>query len=216
MSASSRLAALLLLLGAPAARAERLDAAQLPPERGVYLGVRAAYAFPLGRFDNGPDKPYLSDLFSSAVPLQLDLGYRITPHLRVGLYAMYAPVQTSSFCEEGVCSGSSKRVGLSAEYHLLPYDKVDGWAGLGVGREWTRFSAGNVQADYSGLEWLLLQAGVDFRVQPRVVLGPHFGWTFAHYSKLEARVGSGTGSEAIRQRALHGWMMFGARAQVAF
>lgn len=216
MSALPRLAALCLLLGALSAAAGQLEQSQLPPERGVYLGVRAAYAFPLGRFDNGPDKAYLADIFSSAIPLQLDLGYRFTPHLRAGVYAVRAPVQTSSFCEEGRCSGGSTRVGVSAEYHMRPYDRVDGWAGLGVGHEWTHYAVGNVEGHYSGFEWMVLQTGADFRVQPRLVLGPYFSWTFSHYSKLEARVGTGTGSESIRQRALHGWMMFGARAQVAF
>jgi outer membrane protein W len=213
MSRLVRLPALLLTF-LLAARADALEPEQLPSERGLYVGIRAGYAFPLGRFDNGPERTYLSQVYSSAVPLQVDLGYRITPHVRAGLYAMYAPVQMSSFCP-GACSAKSLRLGVSGEFHLLPSNRTDPWAGLGVGYERSSFKVGDVEARYSGLEWMVLQAGADYRVGPKLTLGPTFTWTFANYSTLRARVGSGTGEESIRQRALHSWMMFGARAQLS-
>lgn len=220
MSDLSRLAPLLLLLALPAA-ADQLETEELPPEHGPYAGVRLSYAFPLGRFHNGEDEPYLGSTYDSAIPLQLELGWRFNPHVRAGVYGTYALVQPNSFCPDALdCRASSVRVGVSAEYHVMPLHRTDAWVGVGAGYEQSTFglTQKGVEAEstYSGLEFFALQAGADYRVARHLTLGPAFTWTFARYSTLDVRLGSGTGSETVQKRALHGWMMFGVRAQAAF
>ncbi|MBF5041785.1 hypothetical protein FGE12_05240 [Aggregicoccus sp. 17bor-14] len=217
MSDLSRLACLSLLLALPAA-ADQLEPSQLPPERGVYVGARASYGFPLGRFNAKPDQTFLSDSYDGSLPLQLDLGYRFNRYVRAGAYASYALVKPSSFCVD--CRASSVRYGVSAELHVTPEMSTDAWAGLSAGYEQsallTTQKGTEVESRYTGLELFALQGGADYRLAPNWSLGPTLTWTFARYSTLHARIGDGQGSESVQNRALHCWMMFGARVQAAF
>jgi hypothetical protein len=74
----------------------------------------------------------------------------------------------------------------------------------------------DVETRYRGFEWLGASVGADYRVLPRLTLGPSLTWTFARYGSRESRLGTGSGTEQLAHPALHCWALLGARAQWAF
>nr|AYM52797.1 hypothetical protein [Simulacricoccus ruber] len=216
---------LLLLLLAPAPlRAQQQEAQRKEPpalSAGPYVGVQLGFGLPLGRFEQGEDGGYLSEVYDSALPVQLDVGYRFGPHLRAGAYATYARLATHGFCPGGLqCSARLLRFGLVGEYHFAPRRPLHGWVGLGLGHERSGVRiAGrgvDVETRYQGLEWLGVSAGADYRLFRALTIGPALTWTFGRYGSRSSRLGSGSGAEALPRPALHCWVLLGARAQWAF
>jgi hypothetical protein len=207
----------LLLAAAGAAAAEPAPL----PDTGVYVGVRAGIGAAVGHVERGEEARAVSELFDFALPLHLDLGYRFSPALRVGVYAMYAPLSTHTFCPAGLsCRASSVRLGVAGEYHLATRRRLHGWVGLGLGyeRSGVEISGGGVDVEtrYGGAEWLGLSVGADYRLWSRLSIGPALTWTFARYLTRTSRLGTGAGSEAIGSPALHSWALVGARANWEF
>ncbi|MBF5041784.1 hypothetical protein FGE12_05235 [Aggregicoccus sp. 17bor-14] len=208
-----------------AAGASEPDAAPsappLPPERGAYANLRLGLGVPLGRFERGAERRALSDVYDFAVPAQLDVGYRFSPALRAGVYFMYAPLSTHTYCPAGLkCRAEGLRAGLAGEYHLAARRRLHGWVGLGLGyeRSSVRISGHgvDVETQHAGLEWLGASLGGDYRLTPRLSLGPALTWTFGRYASRAARLGTGSGSVSVQSPALHCWVLFGARVGWAF
>ena len=220
------LPALMLLAPVRAGAAEQADAAAsaaspLPPERGAYANLRLGFGVPLGRFERGAERRALSDVYDFALPVQLDVGYRFSPALRAGVYLMYAPLSTHTYCPAGLhCRAEGLRAGLAGEYHLAARHRLHGWVGLGLGyeRSSVRISGRGVDVEttHAGLEWLGASLGADYRLAPRLSLGPALTWTFGRYASRAARLGTGSGSEPVQSPALHCWVLFGARVGWAF
>jgi outer membrane protein W len=177
------------------------------------IGARLGFAPAMG--DAAKDEP-LKDLVNSQVPLQLDAMYRVSPQLSAGLYFSYGFGQLNSdfadFCDyfEVDCSARSMRVGVQAHYafgsqsqQFLP------WAGAGLGMEWmtVKASAGGTSEsiDVSGLEFLNLQAGADYRVSDQFSIGPYLQFSVGQYSKVDG--------ESISEKAMHQWFGFGLRGK---
>lgn len=209
------LAALLLPSAVAAGEPEPL------PDTGPYVGVRAGFGLPLGRIESSGEARRLSEVFDYALPLQLDLGYRFGPSLRAGVYALYAPLSTHTFCPAGLrCQASGVRLGVAGEYHVAARERLHGWVGLGLGYERSGVSISgsgvDVETHYSGVEWVGVSVGADYRLWQRLSIGPALTWTFGHYATRSSRLGTGSGSERLRDPALHSWALVGARAHWAF
>jgi hypothetical protein len=201
---------------------------------GFELGARLGYGIPMGKIDDDSD---LSDGVTGMIPLQLDLGYRVSPAFSIGGYVMYgvgfAGDDISELCDRaddvpGVdisCTARDVRLGIQAQYHFLPKKKLDPWVGLGLGYEWLTLgvdgSGGGMQIDMSstgkGFEFINLQGGLDFKVAPGLALGPFLSFSIAQYSSFSVSCsgnacgGITTQSRDIDDKAVHQWLMLGVR-----
>jgi hypothetical protein len=155
----------------------------------------------------------MSDAYSGALPIQLDVGYKVIPELLVGGYLSYGPAFVASdACPNGVdCSASQFRVGLQGQYHLSPAGSIDPWLGLGIGWEnlATSSTALGVTTDssVSGYEFLNLQGGADFKLTDAVKLGPFVNFSLGQYSTAPA----GDVSADIPNTAMHQWLTIGVK-----
>jgi hypothetical protein len=182
MRASVALAAILTGLHAaafaPLARAD--DAPDEPPvhdesprERlGPQAGLRVAYTDGLGVIYQGLN---LSDASAGALPIVLDVGWRVRPELYVGVYGQYAPVFLKTYpqtCPSGwSCTAEDWRVGIEVDYHFLPRVLLDPYVGVGAGYEilHTRLQGNTIVQASNGS---LVPAHIDETLVDR-------GWEFA-------------------------------------
>ena len=177
------------------------------------LGLRLGFAPAAG--DAAKDEP-LKDVISSQIPIQLDAMYKITPDLSAGLYFSYGIVQLSSdekdACDAfGVsCSASNTRLGIQAAYAFNQVSpQFVPWAGVGLGYEWLteKIALGGVSASQTatGFEFLNLQVGGDYKVNPKFAVGPYAQLSIGQYSEVE--------SESITDKGVHEWFGFGVRGK---
>jgi hypothetical protein len=211
--------------------------AEQPDERRFELGLRTGYGLPLGRYagvrqigsTRQDDVNALSDDAYGAIPLWLDLGFRLTPHLVLGVYNMVGLVLPRSGaasdplgggCPEGLdCFAIGVRFGAQAQYHFQPGAELDPWLGLGLGYEWiTSHVEGqvfgipiDVVTDHSGLELLHLQGGVDLRLAPALSLGPFASVSAMQYASCSAKLDGDDSECRLPDKAWHGWLVLGVR-----
>jgi outer membrane protein W len=149
----------------------------------------------------------MSDGVSGQIPIWIDAGYMVTPNILVGLYGQYGFVQTKNCPAGASCSAHDFRIGVQGQYHLMPTESADPWLGLGVGYEslGTSFSGGGASIDTSttGLEFLNLQGGADFKLADAFALGPFLSFSLGEYS-------STTGG-SIDKKAMHEWLTLGVK-----
>ena len=187
-----------------------------PPDTGFSLGARLGYALPLGSASHASP---LNKELSGGIPIVLDGGYRVTPHVYIGLYFQFAPTFVSSdVCPSPAsCSAKDIRFGFNARYHVSPKEKMDPWGGVGIGYEWASVSstAGGRSSDssLSGFEFLNLQVGIDFKATPRFRVGPMLGLSVAQYSSGSTTSGGTTVSADIQEKTFHEWLFLGLRGQ---
>lgn len=185
----------------------------LASQAQVSLGLRLGYAPAGGDVANGVA---MSDYtVKSQIPVQFDLAYRISPSISLGGYLSYGIAQADfPGCDVADCSGSVFRLGLQGFY---TFSQVTGtfvpWLGLGFGWE----SASDTQelggekfeSNYSGFEFLNLQAGGDFKVTEKLSVGPYAMVSFGSYTSYE----EGDQSGDITNTGTHEWYGFGIRGK---
>jgi hypothetical protein len=199
-------------------------------DTGFEVGLRLGYGIPLGN-TSGNEK--LSDGIGGQVPIIIDLGYRVIPNLFVGLYGQYGfswvGGNVSDACDmssEISCSAHDIRLGVEAQFHFLPRQKLDPWVGLGVGYEWMGISVegGGVKVSMTphGFEFVNLQAGLDILVAEHFYLGPFLSLSIAQYSDMSVDCSAGSvlcnqfgAGGTIQDKALHEWLMLGVRGAFA-
>ncbi len=191
----------------------------------LHVGFRVGYGIPIGESDE--DHP-LGDTYLAKIPLWLDLGFKVTPNVLVGLYGQYAyALMASGVCsDDDRCSGDVFRFGVQAQYDVSPEDDLSPWIGLGIGYEVARGRgpvdyplmgrrAARTNARLSGFEFLNLQGGVNFRVGSGFALGPFVSLSTGQYDACNVEV-EGEDQECDLERdlgakSLHQWVVFGAR-----
>jgi hypothetical protein len=177
---------------------------------GLELGARLGYGLPLG--DAMKDNS-LNDGVSGQVPIWIDVGYRINESIFVGAYAQYGFTFVKD-CPDGVdCSANDIRFGVQGQYHFMPGESFDVWAGLGIGYEMlnVKMEAGGVEAksNYKGFEFANLQVGGDFEVADGIGVGPFLSFSLGQYSKAKIDAVGFDGS--IDDKGLHEWLVIGVR-----
>lgn len=191
------------------------------PTSGLEVGARVGYGIPMGNATgaaSGGQSTALGDVFSSMIPIQIDALYMINPNIRVGAYFQYGLLSVSDKFEKGVCSTSGVscsfhdlRFGIQAHYHLMPEQTIDPWVGLGIGMESASgsLSAGGQSQDasLSGLEFVNLQVGADYKVMPNLGVGPFAQFSLGQYSSQT--IGNQSGD--IQNKAMHEWLVLGVR-----
>jgi hypothetical protein len=201
------------------------------PGTGFETGLRVGYAVPLGNIVGGNDDDRgLDNAIKGAVPIWVDLGYRVLPELFVGLYGQYGfGFSGDTFgdnCEESDtnCSASTLRLGLELHYHPVPKSVANPWVGLGLGYEWLTIGIERGSRELSftvhGFELLNLQAGLDFKVTDNFYLGPALSFSLGQFSEVSASCSGGDADDCaedpeIEEKAVHEWLVLAVRGAYA-
>jgi hypothetical protein len=185
-----------------------------------HLGLRTGYSLPMGMAQSadtaaGIGEVVLSELTSGAVPLVLDMGYRVIPNLMLGLYGQYGYVllkENDNGCPSGAdCSAAQYRFGIEGRYDLTPEKSLRPWFGLGIGYEILRgsgsFSGFEFSRSYSGIELVNVQAGVDFSLSKNMALGPYAQLAIGRFSDRESDDPLGGTSQDVD--GTHEWLTLG-------
>lgn len=214
------------VLFAPAARAQPI-AVTTPAEpaaaRGrLLVGVRAGWALAQGDLEKGAP---LDDLVGSAIPISLEVSWKLGGHLAVGAIASYGFGAVASKLDSdckffgSTCTVRDYRVGLQAAWDFLPRGRLDPWVGLGIGYEWLQETQENgglkATLTYRGFDWVNVQGGLDFRFGA-LGLGPYLSWDYAVFSSMKLVQPGGTQSQSVASTASHGWLGGGVRVFYAF
>ncbi|MCY1001921.1 outer membrane beta-barrel protein [Myxococcus sp. MISCRS1] len=206
--------------------------------KGFALGLRAGFAVPYGDLAGNPngegDGAPVGDLVSSVIPLELNAGYFFNKNFYLGAFFQYGlgSLNTEEVAGEedpcsvdGVsCSASQLRFGVNAAYHFDATPLVDPWVGVGIGYEIlnTKISLEllgeelSVKTSVKGFEFVSAQGGVDFRISPKFSVGPYITATVGQYSSASLSDGEDEESQDIEEKAIHGWINGGVRAQFRF
>jgi hypothetical protein len=191
----------------PATRVEQKDIAL--SRRGIAMALRSGWGIPQGQSVSGED---LAAASIGIVPVWLDLGYRFTDSLLVGIYAQYA-FGVVRHCPGGLpCNASDLRFGFQAQWHFGARDSVDHWVGLGTGFEIYDQDVAGMTARFGGYEFVNLQGGEDFSLGRRFGLGPFVTWTLGQFTGVQRGPSDSRLQEFdIAKRALHSWVIIGLR-----
>lgn len=200
------------------------------------LGVRLGYGGASG--DAYKDKvtgeaAKMSDGISSQVPVQLDAMFAVTPQIRLGGYLSYGFARIGGTLKDtcdlgGVdCSTSEVRLGIQGTYAFtMVSPKFVPWAGLGIGYEWSSYTAEatgvKVETSLSGFEFATLQIGGDYKVNPLFSVGPYLTYSFAQYSGGQQKLSiAGQPTETLNfsdsnDTAMHSWWSIGIAGKFDF
>ncbi len=169
------------------------------------LGLRLGYGFSMG--DAMKDFG-MSDYVGSQIPIQLDAMYKLSPEFALGAYFSYGFAQPSGFgsdvCDApgADCSVSNMRLGVQGTYSFTKASpSFVPWLGLGIGWENSSFDSGGGAADTSGWEYLNLQGGANWKVNPAFAVGPYVMYSIGQYGSVEGN--------DIPNKAMHEWLSLG-------
>lgn len=184
------------------------------PEAAVGLGARIGYAFGTGEVaGDSLGTTDMSDYTKAQIPIQVDLMFQLMPGLAVGPYFSYGFGRTGGDLDRECsftgrdCSTSVTRLGAQLTYTLPP--PLPFWFGAGLGYEWNKVDTdGGGELTVRGVEWLNLQAGVDFLASPVFRFGPFVMLSLGRYDEGEF---SGFGSADIEDKKMHQWIQIGVR-----
>jgi hypothetical protein len=178
---------------------------------GLRVGFSSGYALPVGSTFKGSGD--LSDTIAGQVPLRFDIGYRVERHVTIGGsvdLGLIVPRACSS-ASGASCSGTDVRLGAMIAFELWPTRLFDPWLAVGAGFESlhvTRALDGE-QLDLSARGFVLLDAefGADFRLSPRMRIGPVLEATLSRYTRLDVNGAPTTDFDPV----LHEWVSLGVR-----
>jgi len=184
-------------------------------EGKIQLGLRFGYAVPVGNVY--PEETFnfgagvipglkLSTIAADQVPIGLDVGYMVTPHILLGTYGQYG-VNTHNWSNCDGCTAHDLHLGLQAQYHFDRDRVVDPWFGLGAGYESLAVTQAGEDRSFQGWQLLTLQGGVDFRTTHALTIGPFASVSFDEY----VRQSRGGDSFGVHPKAIHEWITFGVK-----
>jgi hypothetical protein len=158
-----------------AIRMHRIDDSMPAIKGGLEISLAANTAQTLGDIGNNMDG---DDVIGSAGELDLQIGYRVTPHLAIAFYATGQTLIEGTNNDRDVYTGSS---GFEADFHLRPSHAVDPWISMGSGVRALVLDADRGTSVLVGAELARVQLGVDFRLDENFALGPVIGATATLY-----------------------------------
>lgn len=151
----------------------RFDHHVTPADRAFEISIGTGYTQGAGELGEG-----MSDLQDIAGPggaANLELGYRIIPHLTLGAYGSFARHSSGDSLADDT-NVLAATAGIQAAWHFLPDRSIDPWVSLGTGWKavWLDPDQGKATA-LQGFELARLQVGVDYRISPEVAISPVIG-----------------------------------------
>jgi hypothetical protein len=177
--------------------------------------LRVGFGLPLG--DLSQNSGSLSNFSSFTIPVQIDVGVRISGVIFLGAYFSYgfAGSTDAGTCGTGFnCTPSTLRFGGEIHWHPLGNAPIDPWIGLGSGYEKMSISvSGDTTGtfDVSGWEFGNLQLGLDFAIGSVVKIGPWVSFSIGQYSSGSISGGGNFTGGDIQNKTVHEWLMGGVR-----
>jgi opacity protein-like surface antigen len=157
------------LLGAPAFAQE----AYAPPAADNALEFTLGGGYAQGFGDIGGGQRSLTDLTGPGGEIRLGIGYRINPYFLIGVTGSGGILSNADFSRgSNVYTATTS---LEANYHFLPWDKLDPWVGLAAGWRalWIDRPIGTESRH--GVDVARVTVGVDYRVSPGIAISPYVG-----------------------------------------
>jgi hypothetical protein len=218
------LSGILLFAGAGQANEFDLDlddARQGPAIRiGFQMALRTGYSLPFGKA-NAEDGGEMSNVTGGQVPLLVDIGGKVVPHLFLGGYIGFAAGPAAGNADDECdranydCYTTSLRAGLEGHFQLLPHSTVNPWIGYGIGYEQLTLKQsgdGGGSVTNGGPEYARLMAGFDWRMSRGFGLGPFADLSIAKYTRFkDDSPGEENDQGNIAKASLHQWLTVGAR-----
>ena len=172
----------LLLSSAAFAQEEKADSSArlTAPNRALEISGATGYGQGFGNVAQGRTAG-LNDLSRGSLTSQLAVGYRLNPQLLIGGYGEFgryargdsAPRDSSVF---------SAAAGAQAQYHFMPFNRIDPWVGLGAG--WRGYWVAQDDAgthSMHGIDIVRAQVGVAYRVNSQLSISPVIGATMTMF-----------------------------------
>jgi hypothetical protein len=149
----------------------------------IEIGVAGGYA--QGTGDLGTGMADLSDLSGAGGAVELQLGYRIIPHLTLGVYGSFSSYSDGDLIEQPT-DVLGAAAGIRADWHFLPAASFDPWVSLGTGWRglWLQPDEGG-NSDLQGFEIARVQLGVDYRISPEIAITPVIGTSVTMYTQQD-------------------------------
>lgn len=144
----------------------------LAPRNAVEIGVEGGYTQPFGMIDRERN---IHDTAKAGGAVGLSLGYRFSPVFAFGATGQFhESVPDSTLGSDGAVRGVA--AGVQAAFHFMPYRMIDPYATVGSGYRllWQSPTSGENTLTH-GFEAVKATAGVDFRVNKNIALGPVIG-----------------------------------------
>jgi hypothetical protein len=137
------------------------------------VGVATGYTQGGGKL--GGNMGSLEDVSGPGGAVEVDLGYRLLPHLSLGAYGTFSKYEHGDSIDSNT-DVLSATAGIQAVAHIRPDRSIDPWVSLGTGWKglWLDPSSGKTTS-LQGLELARLQLGVDYRVSKDVSIAPVIG-----------------------------------------
>jgi hypothetical protein len=158
----------------------------------------------------------LGDVVTAGLPVWIDAGYRLGPHLLLGAAFEYAHALVS--VREGCqvpgfrCSANDVIAAAQAHYHPLPGRWLDPWLGLAIGYEALGVSTQVSGGSYSGVD-VVFQVGCDWKPTPTVGVGPFLVLAAGPYVSCNSSTGAAC---SVGTPGVHEWLTVGVRAAYDF
>jgi hypothetical protein len=143
------------------------------PKNALEIGVGIGYDQPFGNVRSGV---HFSDMAAAGAQLELDLSYRFSPELAVGVFGTGAKYGSRAGMPPGNdISGAT--LGAQAAWHFRSLRGLDPWVTLGGGWRgyWEHVGTGLGTNSFSGLEIARARLGVDVRLNEQVAIAPVIG-----------------------------------------
>jgi hypothetical protein len=157
--------------------------APLAPMGAFEIGVNAGYTQGFGDIaapganslttaDN-----HLQDIVDAGLAVGVNLGYRATPFLSVGVDGTYQEFNADDSLPIDGTHVRGFNTGVHVTGHFMPYERVDPWVSVGAGyRALFIVPPGPFQTEATtGFQLAKLQVGLDMKVNHDVAIGPMVG-----------------------------------------
>lgn len=184
--------------------------------RGIQLGARVGLTGGVGKVYSGLP---IMDSMSGALPITVDVGWRMFPFLYMGIVGTWAPVfmkQNEQSCPYPAdCHAYAWRLGAQADFHVAPRSSLDPYIGLGIGYEVLQTSidttrmvpvpGGALPANVSanvvdrGWEFAALTLGLDARVNKFLGIGPYVSAAVGVYDVHEGDINVSANGMTLQQ-----------------
>ncbi len=177
----------------------------------VSASFRTGWAIPVGDII---DNVGLNDWFDGFVPLELEVDFRASERVRLGLYGSYGIA--SVVCGSSVdCSGQHYRVGAQL---LVPLGEESapfaGWLGVGAGFESARYE--HTTTVYMGALYTerMTLNGWEASVQGGGAWALGSRWRAGPFLQLGVGRYEGGSVADYTDKAFHGWLQLGVRGSL--
>ena len=148
------------------------------PSQAFEINGTVAYTQPWGNLTDNLTAQSLvigrriQDFAGAGIQFGLDLGYRASPMLSLGIYGTYAGYHNSTPLDGA--DFRSVTAGIQGGWHFRPFRSVDPWVTLGSAwrGNWFVPEVGGITS-IQGWQLARLQVGADFRLAPAVAVGPY-------------------------------------------